>query len=730
MAASARRKENIDVATLPHVQWTLRGSEGSPCFVVVDGFLPSSEAASVLAGARSRLPNLKHAGVGRGDPASRLVAERGDQREWVSSAALEAHSSGATEGLGGAMAALIELQGAVSARMPWTGVSAPAAGRSEAQLTCYPGGGARYTKHLDAFDAGAAGVGRRLTAILYLNPDWRPGRGGELRLDVPGGGGEAVEVAPRFGRLVLFLSDRVPHEVLPTEAPRWALTLWMHGPRRRASLPRAPAAGPLPGNDAAAAASAAVGAPAASPPGPAVPPGGAAVRFVVPRSPLFGPSPRRPGRIFVTVPAYREPDLVPTLQSLFEAARDPSRIRVGLFAQADEGADPASQTHPERALTTPEAREWAAGAVRVSRCGSAEAAGPVWARHVCWSMWMSEPFVLGVDAHTRFVEGFDDTLIHQLELSEAKLACGEGAAAAAAAAKAVLSTLPAAYRWPEGDSGPRADWAVVADAAALHLPTVMSDHGTVGADGFPRLSSSHFASADVRAAVAAGRARADGASEARGVAAEPLRSDCWGACLTFSRSAFWLDVPPDPRLRFLFFGEEPSTLARARSRGYAVFAPGEPVCLHRWERSGRNTFREHASGWRTAQQVAAGRATRRLLARARGEDPPEMPWPSDAGPAPAGCVAVGRCSDPCGLDAETDAETLRSAAGAAKDRVEGLVRSATLRVAGAGEPGQLYGLAEGFDAEAAAAGLGAIAEQVGALVRMGADAVRVLAGSG
>jgi Rps23 Pro-64 3,4-dihydroxylase Tpa1-like proline 4-hydroxylase len=32
------------------------------------------------------------------------------------------------------------------------------------------------------FDSDAAVDGRRVTAILYLNPGWRPGDGGELRL--------------------------------------------------------------------------------------------------------------------------------------------------------------------------------------------------------------------------------------------------------------------------------------------------------------------------------------------------------------------------------------------------------------------------------------------------------------------------------------------------------------------------------------------------------------------
>ena len=68
---------------------------------------------------------------------------------------------------------------------------------------------------------------RALTCILYLNPDWSEGDGGELQLipflRAP------VRVNPRHGRLVVFLSDRVLHKVLPSEVERFCLTIWLDG---------------------------------------------------------------------------------------------------------------------------------------------------------------------------------------------------------------------------------------------------------------------------------------------------------------------------------------------------------------------------------------------------------------------------------------------------------------------------------------------------------------------
>ena len=55
--------------------------------------------------------------------------------------------------------------------------------RSKAMVACYPGGGARYVRHCDNSCFAGKGErcnGRRLTCILYLNPQWEALHGGEL----------------------------------------------------------------------------------------------------------------------------------------------------------------------------------------------------------------------------------------------------------------------------------------------------------------------------------------------------------------------------------------------------------------------------------------------------------------------------------------------------------------------------------------------------------------------
>jgi SM-20-related protein len=95
--------------------------------------------------------------------------------------------------------------------------------RFSVQLACYPGGGARYARHVDALPGD---TNRLFTAIVYLNPDWQPADGGRLRAWVRG---QVREVDPLWDRLVVFRSEAVPHEVLPAWAPRYAAAAWMRG---------------------------------------------------------------------------------------------------------------------------------------------------------------------------------------------------------------------------------------------------------------------------------------------------------------------------------------------------------------------------------------------------------------------------------------------------------------------------------------------------------------------
>ena len=113
-------------------------------------------------------------------------------------------------------------------------------GRLEMQLACFPAARhgaprARYRRHTDANVSnrfgGATSDERKVTCILYCNPAWSKASEGCLRLTRSdhdkGHAGSTIDIEPLGGRLLVFLSGAIAHEVLPTEADRFAVTAWL-----------------------------------------------------------------------------------------------------------------------------------------------------------------------------------------------------------------------------------------------------------------------------------------------------------------------------------------------------------------------------------------------------------------------------------------------------------------------------------------------------------------------
>lgn len=90
----------------------------------------------------------------------------------------------------------------------------------ESHLAYYPEG-TFYKKHVDQFKERS---NRLISMVLYLNEDWQPEHGGTLKLYLNEG---TKTLAPLGRRLVLFKSDVIPHEVLPTSLGRYSLTGWL-----------------------------------------------------------------------------------------------------------------------------------------------------------------------------------------------------------------------------------------------------------------------------------------------------------------------------------------------------------------------------------------------------------------------------------------------------------------------------------------------------------------------
>lgn len=80
--------------------------------------------------------------------------------------------------------------------------------------------GSHYERHLDQFNDRN---NRIISMVVYLNRNWQPGNGGELRLFLPDG---ELDIEPSARRCVLFRSDVVEHEVMRTITDRYSITGW------------------------------------------------------------------------------------------------------------------------------------------------------------------------------------------------------------------------------------------------------------------------------------------------------------------------------------------------------------------------------------------------------------------------------------------------------------------------------------------------------------------------
>jgi hypothetical protein len=261
--------------------------------------------------------------------------------------------------------------------------------------------------------------------------------------------------------------------------------------------------------------------------------------------------------IFVSIAAYRDPELLPTLRDCLLRARYPDDLYFGICWQ--HAADEAIPS------------EFADHRMRVIDVSWQNSQGACWARSEIMKLWDGEDFFLQLDSHHRFVQDWDVLLL--------SLAEGSGAA------KPLLTSYGAPF-------DPRS-------AAPENGEPMQMDFDHFTADGIPMFRP---------------RAIPDWRELQR-----PLRARFVSAHFLFTLGAFVGEVPYDPDL--YFHGEEITLAIRAFTRGYTLLHPRQHVLWHEYTRDYRTKhWDDHVQAqgieleWHARDAVSRGKVCQFLTA--------------------------------------------------------------------------------------------------------------------
>ncbi|MBC8663277.1 2OG-Fe(II) oxygenase [Vibrio parahaemolyticus] len=173
-------------------------------YYIWDDFLSEDEVTQL----RDCIPdNWKKARIGRNDDVTRIESIRSDKIQWLKPAMGQPITN--------YLSKMEEIRQEVN-RHFFLGLF-----EYEAHFAKYEKGDF-YQKHLDCFKGNE---NRRLTTVFYMNESWSEEDAGELVVyDL--NDKEIATIPPRGGRLLVFLSEQFPHEVLPTNAERFSIAGW------------------------------------------------------------------------------------------------------------------------------------------------------------------------------------------------------------------------------------------------------------------------------------------------------------------------------------------------------------------------------------------------------------------------------------------------------------------------------------------------------------------------
>lgn len=181
-------------------------------YIVLDNPLPDALSAKLLSRCQDNDGQRFHAArVGRGSARRRVDAIRGDVISWL---------DGADDIDQAYLGWMEQLRTGLNAAL-YLGLF-----DYECHYAIYEAG-AGYAKHSDVLQGGSCATRNRiLSTVFYLNENWQACDGGELVLFETTGNSVIATVNPNFGKMVIFLSDVFPHQVLMASKERRSIAGW------------------------------------------------------------------------------------------------------------------------------------------------------------------------------------------------------------------------------------------------------------------------------------------------------------------------------------------------------------------------------------------------------------------------------------------------------------------------------------------------------------------------
>ena len=244
--------------------------------------------------------------------------------------------------------------------------------------------------------------------------------------------------------------------------------------------------------------------------------------------------------IFIQVASYRDPQLIPTIESALENAKKPKNLVFGIARQyhSEDGFDNLDKYRKDKRF-------------RILDIPYLEAKGACWARNQIQQLYSGETYTLQIDSHMRFEKNWDDEMIKMIKQLQKK-----------GHKKPLLTGYVSSFN-PDNDPQERIKepWRMVFDrfipeGAVFFLPETIP--------GWQDLK-------------------------------EPITSRFYSAHYCFTLGEFAVEVQHDPE--YYFHGEEISIAARAHTHGYDLFHPHKVLIWHEYTRRGRTKQWDDDKDW-------------------------------------------------------------------------------------------------------------------------------------